>query len=176
MQTTRVVKDDKYYEQEEIKQEKSKKGRKDKENYYSESGKSLGYFYGDGATALGINNLEIKSGYLAKFSKGLDPVSEQKLFTARQSNWKWVDCCLSAPKDFSIVANLDEKNKHIYDEIFDKACKRAMKTMQKYAKRKLKNKVYSKDAQLVFAYFDHETARPDSEFPDMQKHRHVPVS
>ena len=176
MQTTTVVKDDTYYEQEEIKQEKSKKGRKDKENYYSESGKSLGYFYGDGSTALDINELAIKNGSLSKFSKGLHPNTEQKLFTARQSNWKWVDCCLSAPKDFSIVANLDEANKDVYEAIFDKAAKRAMKTMQKYAKRKIKNRVYSKDAQLVFAYFDHEIARPDAEFPDMQKHRHVLVS
>jgi len=172
--TVSPLRDLDYYDKEELAQSKTKKGRKDKENYYSESGNSTGFFYGAGSARLNLLNQSVTTGDLRKLVNGINPLTDKEFFHKRAAKHHGTDICLSAPKDFSILAQFDIENRDKFFEIFDNACKKAMDLMQEKTYRRIglnKGKVF--DVELIQLFFDHKTARPlDGLRPDPQWHRH----
>lgn len=174
--TIAVVKDNAYYEQEEMKQSESKAGRKDVENYYSEENESRGKYFGSGAKELDLHFSN--KGDLNKLQDGINPATGKELYKKRTSKKKFIDATLSAPKDFSMLAELDQPNRKQYEEIFDRACQKAYQVMEQKTYRvtdRAKTKNY--DTQLIGIGYDHKTARPtENRRPDMQWHRHNLIS
>jgi conjugative relaxase-like TrwC/TraI family protein len=181
-----------YYDNQELKQEATKKGRKDIENYYLESGKSLGFFYGAGSKRLNLFMAPVEVGDVRKYVSGFHPRTEKKLFTPRKPTEKQLenrkkkgpsqegfDICFSAPKDFTLLKEFDEGNERAYLDIHNKACMRALDKMVSMMYRRVYKdgkSSHAHDVEPVIMYFDHETARPlENRRPDPQIHRHCVV-
>ena len=186
--TVSPIRDVDYYDKEEVKQEKTKMGRIDKENYYSENGDSLGFYYGDGTKILNCHLETILVGDLRKLTNGIEPKTNKILFKKRKvtefkdesKNKKeppkegW-DICFSAPKDFTILAEFDQGNRGIYEEIFNQAHIRALDIMNKKLYRRINSKNDKAfDIKTIQLCYDHKTARPLKDCrPDPQWHRHT---
>lgn len=186
--TVSTVKNEEYYEKEEVKQSNSKKGRKDKENYYSEANRVIGKFSGAGCDRLNISG-DIKQGEFLNLIKGINPKNKKQLWKDKpyipkkdkdgklnKPPYKATDGTLSCTKDMSILwALASEEEKKKIEEVFNKGCDRAIKSLSEKAYRRLNSKnEQSKDVELMIAEFTHTTARPvGGNRPDMQLHKHV---
>lgn len=170
-------KDEDYYDQEEVKQDKTKKGRKDIENYLSEEGHSLGLFYGLGVNEIGLLNGVTEKGDLRTMLRGVHPRTGEQMFKQRKSKSQFTDICFSAPKDFSLVAELDEENMEVYEAIQIRSVKRALDKLQPKLYRR-KNSKNEKEFKMkpIHLLYNHKTARPLADRrPDMQWHTHCPT-
>lgn len=172
-----TVKDIEYYEKEETKQAKSKKGRKDIENYYDEAEATIGRFRGRGAEQLGFAG-DIKKGDFVGLMAGIHPGTKEQMWKDKKVSWKGTDVTLSAPKDVSILYALsnEELQKQIL-EVHNRAVERACLLQESVAVRRTyvnKKNIYHKDINVIQSVFNHETARPvDNQRPDMQIHSHT---
>ena len=172
--TVSTVKDIEYYDKEEVKQSTTKKGRRDKENYYSESGTSQSVYLGSGSKILNLFNLSVGHGDLRKLISGINPLTDTEFFTKKNAKFHATDMCLSAPKDFTLLAEFDSENKDKYVEIFNRAVERTInKVEEKVYRRITKKGIHSFDCKLIVLSFSHKTARQVGENrPDPQWHRH----
>lgn len=187
MHTTRKVKSNEYYEKKEFKAEKRKSKGKDSphlENYYGESGKSLGFWKGEGAEALGLAGLPVYPNELGRLQAGFHPKTGKQLFVPRKGregkavSWHYMDNCFSAVKDFSLLKQLDNKSND-YDSIFANAIDWSISKMQSlaYSRKYSQGKTTQQKIKLIVVHFHHETSRGDEKgaIPDMQEHEHVLV-
>ena len=172
--TVATVKDIEYYDKEEVKQSNTKKGRKDKENYYSESGTSQSVYLGSGSKILKLNNQPVGQGDLRKLISGINPLTNTEFFTKKNAKFHATDMCLSAPKDFTLLAEFDIENRDKYQEIFDRAVDRTINKLEEKVYRRITKKgIHSFDCKLIVLSFSHKTARQvGEERPDPQWHRH----
>lgn len=178
-----------YYDNQELKQETTKKGKKDIENYYLEGGKSLGFFCASGSKRLNLFMCPVEVGDVRKYVSGFHPRTDKKLFTPRKPTEKQIenrkkkgppqegfDICFSAPKDFTLLKEFDEGNEQTYLDIHNRACQRALDKMVSMMYRRVYKdgkSHHAYDVEPVIMSFDHETARPlEDRRPDPQIHRH----
>lgn len=171
--TVSTVKDDTYYEKEEVKNEKSKKPRKDIENYYNEQNQAIGRWLGSGADALGLEG-DIHSGEFLKMIKGIHPKTNDKVWENKKLKYNATDMTCSAVKDFSVLWAIgDDEMKDKLSAIHDKAVNRAVAKASNNLYRRLNSKNEKAfDVMPIVAVFNHTTARPTDKRPDPQKHSH----
>lgn len=187
MQTISTVKSPEYYEEQEMKQEKSVAGRKDIENYLNEAGKVIGRFSGAGCDDIGITG-SIKNGEFLDLMKGVHPHSKKQLWKDAKCKpkfdkdgkklpppYKGTDGTLSAVKHVSILYALaDDDMKAKILEKFNEAVDSTIELNCSKLYRRLNSKnEKSKDVRPFVATFVHTTARPvGGNRPDPQLHAH----
>lgn len=179
--TVSNVKDFGYYEREEFKQSKSKKGRRDMEAYYGEDGKALNKYRGDACSILGFD--EYKMGDMVKLSHGINPKDDSVLHKIRKTHKNhdekkkktiFTDTTLSAPKAFSLIYFLDEDNRDALEKLWERSVARSVVNMQDKAYARLNSKNEQLHGlKLIQVSTKHETARSAIHRPDPQIHEHV---
>lgn len=171
-QTVATVKDIAYYDKAETSKKKNNK-KKDKENYYNEEGNAPGYFYGKGASSLGLTG-EAQEGALKSLVEGRNPKSGEHLFKFKKAKYHATDCCFSAPKDFTIVAEFDTAHRKEFQKIFDRAVQKGVDYLHSIAYRKNNQNAQFFDVLPITIVYNHKTARPvDNIRPDPQWHAHA---
>ncbi len=189
MLSIQPIKSSKYYEKGEF---------KNKDNYYNENETATTFFYGGLADRLLLKNETVQKDALTRFLSGHHPDSNEFLFKTKNERkytdekmkgkatfdtMKYgIDFTFNAPKDFSILAELDKnsfgEDEETYDQIMDKAIKRAIDKIEEntvYRTRKSKTG-YANDSKIIAFVYKHETSREvDSNRPDLHRHAHVVI-
>ena len=149
------------------------------DDYYSESRKVAGHWFGRGAEALGLNG-EISRADFSALLKGVNPSNGSVLVPAAAHNQKhragW-DGVFSAPKSISVQALVGEDHRLI--DVHRAAVEKALSEVEKYAlSRQRAGQESVVTANVVAARFEHIAARasenaPKDQAPDPQLHTHV---
>ena len=175
-----------YFDKAELKASKNKSA-KSVENYMSAETVAGGMWLGEGSKHLGIYGQPILAGEIARLANGLHPkTGDEMVKMAKQKKgskeppWVFMDGTFSAPKDYSVLKNLDIGNEKKYVNGFKKAKLEGLKAIEEglYTRLTKNKKTRNVDGVgAIIASFDHELSRPTDEGtsvirPDMQMHAH----
>lgn len=182
MLTVENAKSFEYYHKHELKQQKTRKGLVDKENYYTKD--AQGIWMGKGAEILGFAGMPILNGELEAWSNGFHPKTGQMLFIPQKARgkkpqWKYKDCCFSSVKDYGMLREFDKSDAIDYKSMHTQAVKDTVKEMEEnIIQRRSTGGRLEDDAFAVIAVFEHETSRGTGSYlstvrPDPNFHSHV---
>jgi conjugative relaxase-like TrwC/TraI family protein len=148
------------------------------DDYYSESHRVTGRWYGEAATALGLEG-EVSEEQFRAVLHGLDPRTGTVLVSARagrddrRAGW---DATFNAPKSVSIQALVGGDGK--LTQAHRQAVERALKEIELFAQaRQRRGQEWVTTANIVAARFDHIAARlsENGAGPDPHLHTHVVI-
>lgn len=149
------------------------------DDYYSESHRVTGYWYGRAAAALELQG-EVSDEQFRAVLRGLDPNNGAVLVNAaagrteRRAGW---DATFNAPKSVSIQALVGGDAR--LTQAHRRAVERALKEVELFAQaRQRRGQEWVTTANIVAARFEHIAARPskDGAGPDPHLHTHVVVT
>lgn len=150
-------------------------------SYYSEKDKVRGAWFGGGVSYLNLPTRVVQK-HLFNLLRGRDPegkadIVRTKSKAQRKARRKGDDRCgidltLSAPKSVSALwAFSSPEQRLIIEACFDRACRNTLKILEENCKSVRRGKGGDKwsHGKLLFAMFDHHTARNNEDF---NVHRH----
>ena len=153
------------------------------DDYYTESHRVTGQWYGRGAETLGLSGPVSEEDFRA-ILRGTRPDSGEVLVNAaagrdeRRAGW---DATFNAPKSVSIQALVGEDARLV--AAHRRALERALSELEKFAQaRRRRGQEWVTSANIVAARFDHIAARPsetgakDGYGPDPHLHTHVVIA
>jgi conjugative relaxase-like TrwC/TraI family protein len=149
------------------------------DDYYSQSHNVTGQWYGQAASALGLEG-EVSEEQFRAVLRGLDPKTGTELVSAaagrseRRAAW---DATFNAPKSVSIQALVggDER----LTQAHRRAVERALAEIELFAQaRQRRGQEWVTTANIAAARFDHIAARPseNGSGPDPHLHTHVVIA
>lgn len=183
-----------YYQKEEFKKADDyyAENKKDKNKTVEES-----FYFGGVAKELEIDKQQVHIEALQDYISGFCPKTKKFLFKEKNvRNYTdakmkgkgqkdtmsyGIDFTFNTPKDFSLLAELDEKNSKVYDDILVKATERALNKIEEltvYRKRKTgkEESDYVGNAKILSMNYIHRTARTsEGNRPDPHTHVHCVV-
>jgi conjugative relaxase-like TrwC/TraI family protein len=153
------------------------------DDYYTESHRVVGEWYGRGAETLGLSGAVSEEDFRA-ILRGTKPDSGEVLVSAaagrdeRRAGW---DATFNAPKSVSIQALVGEDSRLV--EAHRHAVEHALSELEAFAQaRRHRGQEWVTSANIVAARFDHIAARPsetgtqDGYGPDPHLHTHVVIA
>ncbi len=153
------------------------------DDYYTESHRVTGEWYGGGAETLGLSGAVSEEDFRTVL-RGMRPGTSAVLVSAaagrdeRRAGW---DATFNAPKSVSIQALVGEDSRLL--EAHRRAVERALSELEKFAQaRQHRGQEWVTSANIVAARFDHIAARPsetgakDGYGPDPHLHTHVVIA
>lgn len=155
----------------------------EKENYYQKNSE-MGYFRGEGLKHLGLeNNTPVTSDMYVNLLYGFNPTTGEKLHknSGDEGRRAGFDVTFSAPKSVSVLMEAVEANGlkeagKLLREAHERAVKIAMEKIEKnFSKTRIydaKGKRIKVTAEMVYATFQHDTARMVNKEIDPQLHSH----
>ncbi len=157
--------------------------RYSEDDYYTESHRVTGEWYGRGAETLGLSGAVSEEHFRAVL-RGTRPGTSEVLVSAaagrdeRRAGW---DATFNAPKSLSIQALVGDDSRLV--EAHRRAVQRALSELEEFAQaRQRRGQEWVTTANIVAARFDHIAARPsetgakDGYGPDPHLHTHVVIA